>query len=132
LKVIRDGRLALCERMSLEGLSEPGSRGLLESPLGLMGRPVSSYFLALGPEAGEGGAGARLSGAAGRLAAMEGESRSRGLPEFWGVTVRDGILIARSLGVSVAAAERFNRLAWSLARPALLGREALNPRVWRT
>ncbi|MDR2612038.1 MAG: urease accessory protein UreD [Deltaproteobacteria bacterium] len=130
LRVYRDGDLALFERAVIEGEAEPGARGLLASPLGLMGRPVMSWFLALG--AGSASCEAGLAAALGEFRILTAAGEDGGFPEFRGATLRDGILLARSVGGDVSRAERYNRLAWSLARRALLGREAVHPRIWRT
>ncbi|MDR1312273.1 MAG: hypothetical protein LBQ12_00925, partial [Deltaproteobacteria bacterium] len=128
--VFRDGELALFERLRLRGAGEPGPRGHLAGPLGLMSRPATSYFLCLG-------SGARwrerpLGDCVKELRALTAGGPADGYPEFSGATLRDGIMIARSVGGSVSAAEAFNRAAWTLARPALFGREAAFPRIWRT
>ncbi|MDR3153688.1 MAG: urease accessory protein UreD [Deltaproteobacteria bacterium] len=130
LRVFRDGRLALFERLDVAGFLEGGGSGVLASPLGLASRPVVSSFLALGPESP--GVAARLSGALAALRDVGSAGGGEGYPEFRGATLRDGILVARSAGGCVQAAERYNRAAWALVRPALLGREAAHPRIWRT
>jgi urease accessory protein len=43
-----------------------------------------------------------------------------------------GILVVRYLGGSSERAAHFLRDAWRLLRPALLGRAAVNPRIWST
>jgi urease accessory protein len=131
LRVYRDGEPALFERLEVKGADESGPRaGALSSPLGLMSRPCFSCFLCLGP--GGPAEEARLGAAARALGELSREGGVAGFPEFCGVTLRGGILVARSVGGSVAAAERYCRSAWALARPALLGREAVWPRIWRT
>jgi urease accessory protein len=49
-----------------------------------------------------------------------------------GVTRLPGLLVARYLGDSTAAARRYFAAIWALARPALLGRRAVAPRIWST
>jgi urease accessory protein len=44
----------------------------------------------------------------------------------------DSVLCARYLGASAERGLSFLRDAWRLLRPALLGREAVNPRIWAT
>ena len=42
------------------------------------------------------------------------------------------VLVARYLGRSAERARAFLQDTWRLVRPALLGREAVPPRVWAT
>jgi urease accessory protein len=46
--------------------------------------------------------------------------------------VLPGLLIARYLGHSSEAARAWFSQLWHLLRPALLGREAIPPRIWNT
>ena len=80
---------------------------LLSSPVGLGGRSVFGMLVATfdGP----------------RLAA----------PDL-AVTQLPGILVARYLGDSSEAGMGAFASIWSVLRPALLGREAIEPRIWRT
>jgi urease accessory protein len=48
------------------------------------------------------------------------------------VTRLPGVLIARYLGDSSEAAKTYFRRLWSVLRPALVGRDAAEPRIWRT
>jgi urease accessory protein len=48
------------------------------------------------------------------------------------VTLLRGILLARYLGGSGEAARRYFIELWRILRPELLGREATEPRIWRT
>jgi urease accessory protein len=48
------------------------------------------------------------------------------------VTRLPGLLVVRYLGDSTAAARRYFAAIWTLARPALLGRKAVAPRIWST
>lgn len=48
------------------------------------------------------------------------------------VTLLPGVLLARYLGDSSEAVKRCFARLWSVLRPALLGREAVEPRIWRT
>ena len=43
-----------------------------------------------------------------------------------------GVLVARYLGDSSEAAKACFRELWNALRPALLGRPAAEPRIWRT
>ena len=113
IKVRRDGRLLWLERGRIDG----GGR-LLESPAGLDGKPVFGTLFASSlnlnkellhetrkaePEAGRGA-----------------------------VTLLPGILLARYLGDSSEAARRYFLALWRILRPVLTGREAVEPRIWRT
>jgi hypothetical protein len=89
-----------------------------------------SYFLCLGSGADR--EEAALAAVVRELRELAVRGEEGGFPEFSGATLRDGIMLARTVGSSVSAAERYCRAAWSLARPALLGREAVFPRIWRT
>jgi urease accessory protein len=48
------------------------------------------------------------------------------------VTQLPGILLARYLGDSSEAARRYFIALWRILRPALTGREAIEPRIWQT
>jgi urease accessory protein len=48
------------------------------------------------------------------------------------VTLLPGILLARYLGGSSEAARRYFIALWRILRPALLGRDAIEPRIWQT
>jgi urease accessory protein len=48
------------------------------------------------------------------------------------VTLLPGILLARYLGDSSEAARRYFIALWRILRPALTGRDAIEPRIWRT
>lgn len=48
------------------------------------------------------------------------------------VTLLPGLLLARYLGDSSEAARRYFSALWRILRPALTGRDATEPRIWRT
>jgi urease accessory protein len=48
------------------------------------------------------------------------------------VTLLPGIFVARYLGDSSEAAKRYFVALWRMLRPALLGKAAVEPRIWRT
>jgi len=111
-EVRRDGRLVWFERGGI-----PGGGAMRDSAVGLQGRTVYATLLAAAPEVD-----------------MRVVDRCRKVlaPERSAVTALPGLLIARHLGDSSEAAKReFGRL-WAVLRPALLGREAVEPRIWRT
>jgi len=105
-KLYRDGRLLWLERGRIEG-----GGALLDSPAGLQGKSVCGTLLA---------AGAPFDLAACR--AIEGLA----------VTQLPGVLVARYLGDSSEQAKRLFARLWAVLRPALFGREAAEPRIWRT
>ncbi len=49
-----------------------------------------------------------------------------------GITLMDGIFIARILGDSSETAKQWFTAIWHVLRPRLLGIAAANPRIWRT
>ena len=108
----RDGRLLRFERGNIEG-----GGSLLDSPAGLAGAPVCGTLLA----------------SAGGLEAFLAPCREP-KPEAGAgaVTLLPGILVARYLGTSSEAAKRYFAKLWSILRPAVSGREAIEPRIWRT
>jgi urease accessory protein len=52
--------------------------------------------------------------------------------EIAATTVLPGLLVARYLGDSTEEAFDQFRSLWCLLRPAVLGREAVEPRIWST
>jgi len=48
------------------------------------------------------------------------------------VTLLPGLLVGRYLGASSEAAKHYFMQLWQIARPAVSGREAVEPRIWRT
>ena len=111
--VWRDGRLLWRER----GRIAAGG-ALAQSPAGLGGRSVcgTMYAASTGMDAA----------AVARCREVEptaGES---------GVTLLPGVLLARYIGDSSEAAKRYFVELWRRLRPALAGREAEEPRIWRT
>lgn len=106
MRVYRDGRLLWLERGRIDG-----GGALLDSPAGLQGKPVCATLVAAGD-------GFDLAA----CRAIDGIAVTR-LP---------GVLVARYLGDSSEQAKRLFTQLWTVLRPALFGREALEPRIWRT
>ncbi|MGE5640496.1 MAG: urease accessory protein UreD [Clostridia bacterium] len=105
----RDGRLLWWER----GDVEAGGR-LMRSAAGLNGRSVCATLVAASPAID----------AATVAACREVEEVA--------ITLLPGVLLARHLGDSSEQAKRrFVRL-WKILRPAVLGLEAVEPRIWGT
>jgi urease accessory protein len=111
--VFRDGRLAWRER----GRIEPGSPAAL-SPAGLAGHPVFASVLVAAPRIEDGW-----------LAAARAVSPREGMAA---VTRLPGLLIARYRGDASEAARLYCAGIWRALREPVLGREAVEPRIWRT
>jgi urease accessory protein len=113
MRVLRDGRPLWIER----GRLEPGSP-VLDSAAGLCGRSVSGTMVA--------SAGAfddRLVADCRAVAPREGEGAVTRLP---------GMFVARYRGEESEAAREYFAALWHHVRPAVAGREAATPRIWRT
>lgn len=112
-RILRDGKPLWIERGRVEG----GGR-LMQSPAGLASQPVFGTLAAAFAGADR----------------KQMESCRAHLPEEGegAVTLLPGILIARYLGGSTEAAKRYFIALWRALRPALAGREAVEPRIWRT
>jgi len=112
-RVRREGRLLWQER----GLVQGGAR-LLDSPVGLAGRPVfGTLFFSVS------NLNQDLLNETRKISPHEGEGA---------VTLLPGILLARYLGGSSESAKRYFAALWAVLRPALCGRAAAEPRIWRT
>jgi urease accessory protein len=105
--VRRDGKLLWLERGHVDG----GGR-LMRSPAGLGGRSVCGTMIAAAP-------------------ALDTSCRKEA-HDHLAITVLPGLLIARYLGDSSEEAMRVFSALWTLLRPAVVGREAIEPRIWRT
>lgn len=111
LDIRRDGQLLWHERQRIVGAD-----GLLDSPIGLDGQPVFATLLVTGE------IGSDL---------LE---RCRSLPHavHGDLTQLPGLLVARCLASEALLARGWLIDVWRLLRPALLGREAMPPRIWNT
>jgi urease accessory protein len=112
-RVLREGKPLWLERGRIEG----GGR-LMQSPAGLARQPVFGTLAAAFD-----GADRPLADACRKHNPEQGEGA---------VTLLPGILIARYLGGSTEAAKRYFTTLWGVLRPALAGRDASEPRIWRT
>ncbi|WP_311971875.1 urease accessory protein UreD [Pseudomonas baltica] len=111
LDIRRDGRALWHERQRVSG-----DDGLLDSPIGLDGQPVFATLLITGtldPELLQ--------------RCRELPSKVRG-----DLTQLPDLLVARCLASEALHARDWLIALWTLLRPALLGREALAPRIWST
>ncbi len=113
VQVRREGRLLWRERGRIDG----GGR-LLDSPAGLAGCPVFATLFAAISDFDK-----KI------LDQLREQQPTLGAGA---VTLLPGILIARYLGGSSEAARRYFIALWRILRPALLGREAIEPRIWQT
>lgn len=113
LDIRRDGRLLWHERQRVVG-----NDGLLDSPIGLDGKPVFATLIVTGeidPELME------------RCRELAEHSPVRG-----DLSQLPGLIIARCLADEALHARAWLIELWKLLRPALLGREAVAPRIWST
>ena len=113
IQIRREEKLLWMERGRIDG----GGR-LLDSPAGLDGKPVVGTLFASSLNLNQ---------------QLLNETR-KAEPEAGrgAVTLLPGILLARYLGDSSEAARRYFIGLWRILRPALMGREASEPRIWRT
>ncbi|TBU90640.1 urease accessory protein UreD [Stutzerimonas kirkiae] len=114
LEIRRDGRLLWHERQRVEG-----GDGLLDSPIGLDGQPVFATLIVTGE------ADAGLLERCRELA-----TRHPGLRAD--LTQLPGLLLGRCLAAEALHARAWLIDLWHLLRPALLGRDAVPPRIWST
>lgn len=111
LDIRRDGQLLWHERQRIVG-----GDGLLDSPIGLDGKPVFATLLVTGevePDLLE------------RCRSLSHEVRGD-------LTQLPGLLVARCLASEALLARGWLIELWRMLRPALLGREAVPPRIWNT
>ena len=109
----RGGKLAWMER----GRVEPGSR-LAGSPAGLDGHAVLGTMFAAAPAIED--------------AWLADCREARPRDGDFAITRLPGVLIARYRGDSSEAARLYFGELWKRLRPRLTGREAVEPRIWRT
>lgn len=111
LNIRRDGELLWheCQRVT-------GNDGLLDSPIGLDGKPVFATLLVTGEISSE----------------LLEHCRSLNSPVCGDLTQLPGLLVARCLAGEALHARAWLIELWHLLRPELLGREAVPPRIWST
>jgi urease accessory protein len=110
--LLRDGLPLLCERLTVD------SRKALYGAAGLRGRPVVASLYATTDDE-------QLSERVRDLIPEENR------PQL-GITLVDGLLIARYLGDSTETARRLFIEIWRELRPAVLHRAPCAPRIWNT
>ncbi len=113
IRIRRDGKPLWLERGRIDG----GGK-LLDSPAGLGGSPVFGTLFVSSLNLNQ---------------RLLNETR-KPQPEAGrgSVTLLPGILLARYLGDSSEAARRYFIALWRILRPVVAGREAIEPRIWRT
>ena len=111
LDIRRDGQLLWHERQRIVG-----GDGLLNSPIGLDGHSVFATLLVTGEISPQ----------------LLETCRSLPNPVRGDLTQLPGMLVARCLAGEALQARAWLIDLWGLLRPALLGREALAPRIWST
>jgi urease accessory protein len=109
----RDGKSIWLERAQLQGGSPA-----LASPVVMAGQSVAGTFIA-----------ASSGIEAGLLELCRG---ARPLAGSGAVTAMPGLFVGRYLGASSEAAKNYFAQLWRVVRPALAGRSASEPRIWRT
>lgn len=113
LDIWRDGKLLWHERQRITG-----NDGLLDSPVGLGGKPVFATLIVTGEIDAE---------LMERCRALVEQSPVRG-----DLSQVPGLIIARCLADEALHARAWLIELWKLLRPALLGRDAVAPRIWST
>ncbi|MDY7567828.1 urease accessory protein UreD [Pseudomonas sp. RTC3] len=111
LDIRRDGQWLWHERQRIIG-----GDGLLDSPIGLDGKPVFATLLMTGEASSE----------------LLETCRNLQNPVRGNLTQLPGLLVARCLADEALHARAWLIELWTLLRPALLGREAVAPRIWST
>ncbi|MAB97377.1 MAG: urease accessory protein [Pseudomonadaceae bacterium] len=115
LDIRRDGELIWHERQRV-----CGNDGLLDSPIGLDGKPVFATLLVsaeIDPQL--------LEHCREQLGVTSGQVRGD-------LSQLPGMLVARCLASEALHARAWLIELWRLLRPATLGREAVPPRIWNT
>lgn len=113
IRIRREGKLLWLERGRIDG----GGR-LLDSPAGLGGSPVFGTLFA--------------SFSLFDKKILEKMREQHPVAGRGAVTLLPGVLLARYLGGSTEAARHYFIALWRILRPALCGRDATEPRIWRT
>ncbi|MBU0900423.1 MAG: urease accessory protein UreD [Gammaproteobacteria bacterium] len=111
LNIRRDGQLLWHERQRVTGAD-----GLLDSPIGLDGKPVFATLLISGEIDSE----------------LLERCRNLVTPVRGDLTQLPGLLVARCLASEALHARAWLIELWRLFRPELLGRAAVPPRIWST
>jgi urease accessory protein len=113
LDIRREGQLLWHERQRIVG-----NDGLLDSPIGLGGKPVFATLI--------------MTGEIDALLMETCRTLAEHSPVRGDVTQLPGLVVARCLADEALHARAWLIALWKLLRPALLGREAVAPRIWST
>jgi urease accessory protein len=113
ITLLHDRSLTWAERATLDRDSR-----LLTSPVGLNRKPVFGTFLAAAARVSD-----ELLNDCRTVAAVAGDGAVTRLPRA---------LVARYRGESSQGARAYFSALWALARPSLIGRDAVPPRLWNT
>jgi len=113
----RDGKLIWFEQIRLRGGSPA-----MKNPLGLGGHTICATLIAVGKPVP-----AELLNEARENAAEISDRRGD-----FGISQLTSLVVARYLGNSSEIARRVMLNSWGLIRPAMLGRQAMVPRMWNT
>lgn len=119
LDIRRDGTLLWHERQRIIG-----DDGLLDSPIGLDGKTVFATLLLTGDVSSD-----LLEDC--RSLSMLNPVRGN-LTQLPGLPGMSGLIVARCLADEALHARAWLIEIWKRLRPALLGREAVTPRIWNT
>ena len=114
MQIRRGGKLLWLE----QGVLAAGG-ALMASPLGLAGHTVCATLIAVGTQV-----------TPAVLAAVRGIGVPAGAA--FGATHMKSLVVVRLLCGDSEAARRVMLAAWQLLRPAMLGRDAVVPRIWNT
>lgn len=109
----RDGKALWLERAQIEG-----GGAALDSLVVMNGQSVAGTLVAASPRVNHD--------------VLNLCREARPLAGTGGVTAMPGLLIGRYLGGSSEAAKNYLIRLWRVLRPALIGRDASEPRIWRT
>jgi urease accessory protein len=113
LLVERDGRPLWLENNRLEG-----GGGASRSPVVLAGQTVAGTLLVASAKLDS-----QVLGLCRQVQPLSGDGA---------VTVLPGLLVGRYLGGASEAAKNYFIELWHILRPMVAGREASDPRIWRT
>jgi urease accessory protein len=113
MTISRAGKPQWLERGDIHGGGD-----MLAATAALASQPVTATLLAAAP-----GLDRALLDACRSVQPQAGES---------GVTLLPDVLVARYLGASSEAAKNYFTALWRVLRPVVTGREAVEPRIWRT
>jgi urease accessory protein len=113
LRIVRDGRLAWVERARIDPQA-----AIMHGAAGLAGEPLFATMVCASMLIDD----ECLAHCRG-IAAAPGESAVTRLP---------GLLVARYRGASTSAVRDYFAALWSILRPRVSGREAVEPRIWST